>query len=54
VGWLLRRLSVSRLVIIVVSVVVGLVLAVGATFATGALATRTPTPSNQAPYEYGG
>ena len=44
----------SRLVIILVSVAIGLLLAVGATFTTSALTTRSPTPSNQAPYEYGG
>jgi NADH:ubiquinone oxidoreductase subunit 3 (subunit A) len=45
---------VSRLVLILVSVAIGLLLAVGATFTTSALTTRAPTPSNQAPYEYGG
>ena len=44
----------SRLVLIFVSVGVGLLLAVGATFTTSALITRAPTPSNQAPYNYGG
>jgi NADH:ubiquinone oxidoreductase subunit 3 (subunit A) len=45
---------VSRLVLVIVSVGVGLVLAIGATFAATALITRPPTPSNQAPYNYGG
>lgn len=44
----------SNLVVIVVSLVVGVVLAVGATFGTSALLTQTPTPSNQAPASYGG
>jgi hypothetical protein len=45
---------VSRLVLIITSLVVGAVLAVGATFATSALISASVTPSNQAPYNYGG
>lgn len=44
----------SRLVLIITSLVVGAVLAVGATFATTALVTSTVTPSNQSAYNYGG
>ncbi|HEY2079145.1 MAG TPA: hypothetical protein VGH53_22670 [Streptosporangiaceae bacterium] len=44
----------SRLILILVSIGVGLLLAVGATFTTSALVSRAPTPSNQAPFEYGG
>jgi flagellar basal body-associated protein FliL len=43
----------SNLVIIVVSLVVGVVLAVGATFGTSALLTQSPTPSNQPAAQYG-
>jgi hypothetical protein len=44
---------VSRLALIVLSVVVGLVLSVGATFAAVALATSAPVPTNQACCTYG-
>lgn len=43
----------SHLTVIVVSLVVGVVLAVGATFATSALITSPPTPSNQPAFNYG-
>ena len=43
----------SRLVLILVAVGVGLVLAVGATLTTSALITKAPTPSNQTAYNYG-
>jgi NADH:ubiquinone oxidoreductase subunit 3 (subunit A) len=43
----------SRLLIIILSLAVGAVVAVGAAFATSAVATRPPTPSNQAAYNYG-
>lgn len=42
------------LVLIVVSLVVGALLAVGATFATTEVLTKPPTPSNQPAYNYGG
>jgi hypothetical protein len=45
---------VTRLVLIITSLVVGAVLAVGATFATTALVTTTVAPSNQSSYNYGG
>jgi hypothetical protein len=45
-------LTVSRLVLIIISLVVGAVLAVGASVATSAL-VGSSTPSNQAPYNYG-
>ncbi len=44
----------SRLVLIITSLVVGAVLAVGASVTTSALVGSSPTPSNQAPYNYGG
>jgi Protein of unknown function (DUF2613) len=44
----------SRLVLVITSLVVGAVLAVGATFATSALVSSTVTPSNQSAYNYGG
>lgn len=44
----------SAPLVIIISVVVGIVLAVGATFTTGAVISQTPTPSNQAAYNYGG
>jgi len=43
----------SNLVTIIVSLVVGIVLAVGATFGTSALLTQPPTPSNQPAFSYG-
>jgi hypothetical protein len=45
---------VSKIVLIVISLIVGAVLAVGATFATSAIISKPPTPSNQAAYNYGG
>jgi hypothetical protein len=42
------------MMLIITSLVVGAVLAVGATFATTALIGAAVTPSNQAPYTYGG
>lgn len=44
----------SRLVLIILSLVVGAVVAAGATLATSAVITQAPTPSNQAAYTYGG
>ncbi len=44
----------SRIVLIVTALVVGAVLAVGASITTSALIGSAPTPSNQAPYNYGG
>jgi hypothetical protein len=41
------------MVLIVTSLVVGAVLAVGATFATTALVSSSVTPSNQPAYNYG-
>jgi Protein of unknown function (DUF2613) len=46
--------QVSRLTLIIASLVVGAVLAVGATFATTALVSSSVTPSNQPAYNYGG
>jgi flagellar basal body-associated protein FliL len=45
---------VSHVSLIIVSLVVGAVLAVGAIFATTALVSSSVTPSNQAAYNYGG
>lgn len=42
----------SRIWLVVTALVVGAVLAVGATFTTSAL-VGSSTPSNQAPYNYG-
>jgi hypothetical protein len=42
------------MVLIITSLVVGAVLAVGATFATTSLISAGTTPSNQSPYNYGG
>jgi hypothetical protein len=44
---------VSRLVLIITALVVGAVLALGATFTASALISTPPTPSNQASYNYG-
>jgi hypothetical protein len=47
--------AMSRLMLIITSLVVGAVLAVGATFATTALVSSgTSSPSNQSAYNYGG
>lgn len=43
----------SHLVVIIISLAVGVVLALGATFTADALITKTPTPSNQPAYNYG-
>ena len=43
----------SRLVLVIAALVVGAVLAIGATFATTALITTAPTPTNQSAYNYG-
>jgi hypothetical protein len=45
---------VSRLVLIITSLVVGAFLAVGATVATAALIGASVTPTSQSPYTYGG
>jgi hypothetical protein len=47
-------LPVSHLALIITSLVVGAVLAVGAVFATTALVSSAVTPSNQSAYNYGG
>ncbi len=44
----------SRLTLVIVSIAAGVVLAVGATFATSAVVSSTQSPSNQPPYSYGG
>ena len=44
----------THVTLIIVSLVVGAVLAVGATFATTALVSSSVTPSNQSAYNYGG
>ncbi len=44
----------SRLTLIITSLIVGAVLAVGAIFATTALVSSTVAPGNQSPYTYGG
>ena len=44
----------SRLMLIITSLVVGAVLAFGATVATAALIGAGVTPSNQSAYNYGG
>ena len=43
----------SRLVLLIISLVAGAVLAVGASVATSALVSTSSVPSNQAPYNYG-
>jgi hypothetical protein len=43
----------SNLVTIIVALVIGIVLAVGATFGTSAVLHSPPTPSNQPAYSYG-
>ena len=43
----------SRLLLIITALVVGAVLAAGASFATTALVGNNSVPSNQAPYSYG-
>jgi uncharacterized protein DUF2613 len=45
-------LPVSRLTLIIASIVVGAVLAVGATFATTALVSSSVSPPNQSAYNY--
>lgn len=50
----LEEVTVSRLALIITTLVVGAVLAVGATYATTALVSSTVTPSNQTAYNYGG
>ena len=44
----------SRVALIITALVVGAVIAVGGTVATSALIGSSATPSNQAPYDYGG
>ena len=44
----------SRLLLIVLTLVIGIGLAVGATLTASTLIAQSPTPSNQAPYTYGG
>lgn len=43
-----------KFVLMVVSLVVGAALALGATFATSAALSSPPTPSNRPAYNYGG
>jgi hypothetical protein len=45
--------TVSRLTLIVASLVVGVVLAVGAAFATSGVISSPPAPANKALYNYG-
>jgi len=45
--------TVSRLTLIVASLVVGVVLAVGAAFATSGVLSTPPAPANKALYNYG-
>jgi hypothetical protein len=49
-----KEVTVSRLALLITSLVVGAVLAVGATYATTALVSSSVTPSNQTSYNYGG
>lgn len=51
---LLGRSVVSRLLLIALTLVIGIGLAVGATLTASTLIAKAPTPSNQAPYTYGG
>jgi len=44
----------SRLLLVITALVVGAVLALGASFTTTALVGNSNVPSNQAPYNYGG
>ena len=44
----------SRLLLIALTLVIGIGLAVGATLTASTLIAKAPTPSNQAPYTYGG
>jgi hypothetical protein len=43
----------SRLALIVASIAVGVVLAVGAAFTTSGVITAPPAPPNKTPYNYG-
>jgi hypothetical protein len=43
----------SRLALVITALVVGAVLAVGATFATSALVTSGVAPTNESAYNYG-
>ena len=43
----------TRMLLIISALVVGAVLAVGASFTTSALVGNSHVPSNQAPYNYG-
>jgi hypothetical protein len=45
---------VPSIVLIVVSLVVGAALALGATFATTEVLSKPPAPANRAAYNYGG
>jgi hypothetical protein len=53
-GLLKEGTSVSRLTLILTSLVVGAVLAVGLTLAASALISAGTIPSNQSAYNYGG
>ncbi len=44
----------SRVVLIITALLVGAVVAIGGSIATSALIGSSATPSNQAPYNYGG
>jgi hypothetical protein len=48
-----RRIALSRLALIVASLVVGAVLAVGAAFTTSGVITTPPSPPNKQLYNYG-
>lgn len=48
-----RRIALSRLALIVASLVVGAVLAVGAAFTTSGVISTPPNPPNKQLYNYG-
>jgi hypothetical protein len=48
-----RRITVSRLTLVVASVVVGLLLAAGAAFTVDGVLSTPPAPANNQLYNYG-
>jgi Protein of unknown function (DUF2613) len=48
-----RRVIMTRVGVIVASVIAGILLAAGAAYGVTALATGPQTPANQSPYNYG-
>jgi hypothetical protein len=48
-----RRVIVTRVGVIIASVVAGILLAAGAAYGVTAVATGPQTPANQNPYNYG-